>query len=225
MRALLTLLLLSTLPGCEKNIFGPNKGTLSGYITDENGHPIRGVAVKAVYVIDENVESPEQKTAHAVSNQQGYYEVMDLGLTENTVSFEKFGYQSSSYTINISQEDNTRELNETMIGAPVYVSSDITKVVLSDSLGDSTLVSCSVKDLYQESASIELTLLVYDHQNNLSKSLEMNLTANSSTRFEFRLMLYAKQFTAGEYTLGFEIDDNETPPVLIDEAMEFSVTD
>jgi hypothetical protein len=198
---------------CKKNIFGPNKGDISGVVTDIHANPIQSVDVSSSFIIDnEDVENPKKNTVNTSTDENGEYFLNDVGLSENEIKFTKEGYKELKQYINLTQENNNETFNVKLIGAPEFITITTNSNILSISNTDTITVSVNIKDEYNESSSpvLNCSLLIYDTSNNLVLTKQMNLSSSSLQNFLFDENITPADLNVGNYALAVEFYDNET---------------
>lgn len=193
--------------GCQDNIFGPNKGTLSGFVQDNNGQYIEGATVTANYMVND-----EEKSLSISTDESGYYVIEDVALTENEVLVNAFGFRAEAQFISLSQDNDNATLNFSLDGAPSYVSHSLSREVIyqGDTLGNDTVgVSVVVRDLYNtvESVIYGANLLLLDGDENVLGIKKVDLSGYSSTSYIFSATLQAGKYPKGLYSLDLELSD------------------
>lgn len=195
--------------GCEENIFGPNEGTVSGFVRDNNGKVIEGAQVSATYTLDEST-----KSINTSSDETGYYILEKVPLTENEMKAEAIGFETGTRFLFLNQDNDKQTLNFALTGAPSYVSHTQSASVIyntSDTTQtDTTNFSIIVQDDYNSSSSVSYDMsLIFKKTTDSSivHIADIDLSSNSSTIYIFTRTIEASDLVTGEFSIDIEVSD------------------
>lgn len=209
MRNLLLLILIFLTISCEKNIFGPNRGTVRGTVTDENNVALHNVTVSAKFLVSIDEDGQKKfETVNTVTDQSGYYELLEVGLDENEITFTRLGFDTLTSYINISQANNDRRLNVELIGSPVFDIIRLSPSTVSLAAEDSTHMEVSFTDMYQEQGGEYQVNVLFYLNNILEHSFSFESKASSFTTHVYERNVYGTDLdAAGVYSISVEIKD------------------
>ena len=203
-------LALLVVTGCEKNIFGPNRGTLSGIVTDQNDVPISGVEITSSFLVSIDDEGNGRfREAKGTTDQDGYYELRQVGLDENEVVYKKDGFEELTQIVFISQEDNNQLLNVVLTGSPILTSFAVSDDQLSLTENDTTEISVTFLDEFQEFSSTNYTVnMILNLDGVIAGIIPLELEFSSIRNFSFFKQIEASEFQdTVVYSLDVEIQD------------------
>tara|TARA_Y100000589_G_scaffold155323_1_gene147896 strand:+ start:34730 stop:35419 length:690 start_codon:yes stop_codon:yes gene_type:complete len=218
--------LLILMVACKKNIIGPNRGEISGKITDVYSEPIEGVTVTSQFLTDnQDNENPKYSTINAVSDEYGIYILEEAGLAENEVTITKKGYKEVKNFILLTQDNNKKQVDYTLVGVPVFQNITLSSSTLSIANNDSIMVKVNIVDEYQESQTGSLTcdLIVYNNSQQISLIKQMTLKYNSISNFVFETKILSTDLPQEIYQLSLEFYDSETRVVNVQNVQTINV--
>lgn len=141
--AFLVSAMVSMVSSCKEDPSMPDLGTISGVVTDDFENPVTGVTV--------SVAGREET---ATTNSSGEFELEDVELKTQSVTFTKEGYQTVTVTVAASQfnSDNEATVNVVMINASAKISGMVTDAQNNNAPLEGVLVQIS-ETLNTESAA------------------------------------------------------------------------
>lgn len=212
------------LTSCEQNILGPNKGTISGVVTDNNGAVVEGATITATYTIDEKTSS-----ISGASDQTGYYILEDVPLTENELVAQATGFDANTRFVSLNQSRDAQTLNFTLVGAPEYVSNtqSHTKIYLTDTTQSDTVhFRIIMRDDFNTSTSSQYDLSVIFNSTvtgSISYIETATILSSSSSIYIFKATTEASSLGAGEFLVDVEISDPDGNSYTAEEIAEVEV--
>ena len=198
---ILCFLLALILFSCETSIFGPNRGEIKGIVTNNVGDFIESVKISA-HVIEEN---SSQTIAEASSNNNGSYELIDVLIGEIQLTTEVNGYKNEIATISVTQENNYKEKDFILLGAPELLSVNFDKNEASISNIEEIKITVSTRDLYNSDFAtyfLNMQALVKNTSNEIIKIYSLS-TFNNQQYQLFNLIIPATEFVEGSYKIEF----------------------
>lgn len=216
--------LMIGLSSCEKNIFGPNSGTISGIIKDNNGKPIEGATVTADYT-----DGSQSGTLSASSNANGFYLLEKARLVENQLTVDASGFKSTSRVVILEQDNNDKTFDFEMKGAPVLASFDLSDPILDTSASASDTSSVFIVNVSDEYNSTSLTTytvnaLIANSNGQTEQIVKLTSTSSSSTFSISEVTFIYDQFANPDtYTISVEITDPDGNVNLVDEVTTLTI--
>ena len=215
------LFIIAALISCKKNIFGPNKGKLTGTITDNIGNKINGATVTAKYLEEdsENIETLSYKTINVTTNEDGFFELKGVILSENEILIVKNGLESQSKYIVMTQQNNNQELNFSLKGTPEISSytlseSTIYTSPIDSSFADTTSINIVVNDDYND-ATVNYSAKCLLYQGTVLKHIiDLSLQSSAVSLFIFETDISATALSVGTYSISTEVTDADGNTVI-----------
>ena len=201
------ILICAMFCACEKDIFGPNKGDIDGVVYNNVGEIVPSVTINASIIDSTSIEI----LAIASSNQDGSFELIDVGLGEIQLKTQINGYREELVTISLTQENNYKKHNFSLLGAPEILSVSLRNNEASITNNESILVNVSTQDLFKSELSLyllNLQGLVKNSNQEIIKIYNLS-TLNTLQNQLFDLEILAIDFEAGTYTIEFNATDND----------------
>lgn len=109
----LGLALLVLFASCRDNIFGSNKATIQGVVTDLAGEPIAGAMIKCTGT---DTLGNILQIASGYTDNNGVYQLVNVPLGVIMMSVEMVGLKTAYATINLTQKNDHPQLNFVLAG-------------------------------------------------------------------------------------------------------------
>ncbi len=207
---ILLLFTLSASMGCEEVIFFPSKGNIEGVVTDNNGTPLAGVQVVAVF------EPPAIQvglpliptTLIAATAPGGYYRLSDLW-DEVSLSIDHLGFRPTSTTVDLGKNDRP-EVDFTLVGSPTIQAVTFSKTTLSIAASDSdtVIVTVEVHDSFNTiTQGYESNLLLQNADGVTQAILAAGLESQGLEQYLFSATVTSGLLPAGTYAVIAEVRD------------------
>ena len=200
------LLTIVSFTSCEKNIFGPNKGDIEGFVFDSFNRPIESVSITTV-ILDSN----SQVGVSTSTNQNGSYKLLDVALGSIQISTNKKGYREELTSVVINQENNTARYDFNLEGAPEVLFVVQSETSASINLNDTINFSITTEDMYNSpNADYELVFssVIKNSNQEIIKVVDVT-SSNSQPTQLFNLSIQANEFLMGDYTIEFLAIDKD----------------
>jgi hypothetical protein len=202
------LVIVPFIISCEKNIFGPNEGSLSGTITDNNGEVIEGAKITAAYT-----DGDETGSATTSSDDDGFYELNKVRLSENIITVEATGFETDERVVFLDQQSDEQSLSFDLNGAPYLSSFNLSSSIIdttSGSTDSSATLTVNVRDDYNASSLTTYTvsaILYNQSDNSIAHIILLDASGNTSTLFVLEATFNSENVQLGSYSLTLEIED------------------
>ena len=146
-------------------------------------------------------------------------------MAENEVTITKKGYKEVKNFILLTQDNNKKQVDYTLVGVPVFQNITLSSSTLSIANNDSIMVKVNIVDEYQESQTGSLTcdLIVYNNSQQISLIKQMTLKYNSISNFVFETKILSTDLPQEIYQLSLEFYDSETRVVNVQNVQTINV--
>ena len=109
----LGLSLLVFFASCRDNIFGPNKATIQGVVTDLAGKPIAGAIINGMR---KDTLGNMNLVASGFTDNEGGYQLVNVPLCVVILSVQSVGLQTAYATLNLTQKNDHPLINFVLAG-------------------------------------------------------------------------------------------------------------
>lgn len=208
--AFYTALFLSLLltGSCKDVIFIPVKGSISGYIADNNGTPMAGIQVSAAFSTpgQSSGQPPSPTTLTATSDKDGYYRLSDVW-DEVHLSVNASGFLPVTTRIDLGDNSHPA-LDITLSGSPTIGAVSLSKTVLSEMTADTAIISMEVRDVFNLNSQGYTGNFLLKADNSVTKIIiPAILLSQSLEQYLFKSLITSPDLPAGNYDLIAEVRD------------------
>jgi hypothetical protein len=206
--SIITMFIPILLASCEKPVFIPVQGEITGVVRDNNGFLLEGVTVTANFEApDNNAGFPLPSTVTSVTTKNGTYQLKKLwDLVE--LSIDQPGFRTTFQRVRLKQNARRRKVNFTLIGSPTVQSIRLSKTLLAENTPDTIFISVVAQDFFNSSFGPYAGKLILKND---AGQIENILTAvqgsQSQSQFLFEAMLLSGSLAAGNYRIVAEVVD------------------
>ena len=201
------VLLLGLLHGCQKPQLIPIKGSIEGFVIDNNGAPIKDADIAIIYVpATEEAEEAEEKEVTIHSNVEGFYELGNLW-DDLLITVSKTGFKGAFAHIRLSEQSAAIHDFE-LIGSPTVQSITLTTNNLTAADENPIQINVALEDGYNsDTPKYEGNLFFEDANGVLQLTLPLNPLAIGATTATLTAKLTHEQLLPGTYTISTQVID------------------
>ena len=220
------LLVVTTISAvsCKDLIIIPERGSINGYVTDNNGAPLAGVQVSATFTAPSQSQGQQSfpTTLTAQTDNSGYYQLSELW-DDVTVSVQQQGFQPTITLIDLSENDQP-SLNITLSGSPTIGTVNLNKTTFISGQADTLSVRMEVQDLYNSnSQGYTGNFLLKTDGGVIASIINATLLSESLNFYLFKGAISTEELPAGTYGIQAEVRDPDGNMHRIDLAQHISV--
>lgn len=193
---------------CKDIIFIPKKGSISGYVSDNNGTPLSGIQVSAVYNAPSQAagQPPVPTTITVSTDNTGFYQVSDLW-DDVVLNINAAGFLPATNRIDLNDND-APNLDFYLTGSPTIEGVILSKNTLSSSYPDTVVLSMEVRDVFNgNNQGYTGNFLLKADNDTKTIIIPATLLLQSLEKYQFESVITAGNIPDGIFQLLAEVQD------------------
>lgn len=198
------LLLLFSSSAREDIVFIPVQGSIQGVITDNNGSPLQGVSVSAVY--EEPSQQPFETTKMASTDADGFFRINDLW-DKVALHASLSGFKPSSTLVDLA-DDSKPVIDFILEGSPTINDIRLNKSSLSASESDTLSIVVEIQDEFNNNPGSYIANIIVINADGATQTINsLSLQGQGLEVLLFQGIILSTDLAKGNYLLMAEVQD------------------
>lgn len=206
--AVLLIMVAVLVLACEKPVFIPVKGSITGTILDNNGVPLSGVDVTANFDAPENAGGfPLPSTVTTKTSPEGAFQLEELW-DKIELQVNHPGFKPVFRQVELLAKNRSPQVDLTLVGSPTVQSVRFSKTILDNATPDILTITSEAQDFFNTSfGPYAGKFLLKNAQGQTALILTATLPDQSKTQYLFQAALTSGQLPSGVYRVIAEVTD------------------
>ena len=192
---------------CSNIIFVPVKGSINGYVTDNNGAVLGGIEVVASFIAPSQSEGQPSSltTVTATTDSNGYYELADLW-DDVTITVDQLRFTFFSQFVHLDADNHPR-VDIPLSGSPTITRTSLSKEKLSFGQPDTLIARMEVNDRYNTTPDGYSGNLLLIDDDATAAIYSVTLISQGLENYLFEAMITSNDLPRGILTVVAEVKD------------------
>lgn len=206
-RLIIGISLVGGLVACEEVIYWPVEGRIEGIVTDNNGAPLEGVQVTAVFESPSPDGQAFETIKSTTTTADGKYHLAKLW--DNLIlKTDREGFLPASVLVTLTKNNQHPIHDFSLQGSPTITRVALSQELLSAAGPDTVTVNLEVKDTYNSlPESYECNVLLSGTDGGTFTILNAPLGYQGLETFLFRTDITSDMLPVGNYAIAAEVRD------------------